>query len=88
MCVCVCVCVYTYIYTYTYIYIHMCIYIYVYVYIWASVVKNLPANAGDIRDSGSIPGSGGFPWRQAWQHTPVFLSGESHGQRNLAGYSP
>ena len=25
------------------------------------VVKNLPANAGDIRDSGSIPGSGRFP---------------------------
>ena len=26
------------------------------------VVKNLPANAGDTRDSGSIPGSGRFPW--------------------------
>ena len=25
------------------------------------VVKNLPANAGDIRDLGSIPGSGRFP---------------------------
>ena len=23
------------------------------------VVKNLPANAGDVRDMGSIPGSGG-----------------------------
>ena len=23
-----------------------------------------------------------------WQPTPVFLPGESHGQRNLAGYSP
>ena len=27
----------------------------------ALVVKNLPANAGDIRDSDSIPGSGRFP---------------------------
>ena len=27
----------------------------------ALVVKNLPANAGDIRDSGSIPGSGRSP---------------------------
>ena len=27
----------------------------------ALVVKNPPANAGDIRDSGSIPGSGRFP---------------------------
>ena len=26
-----------------------------------SVVKNLPANAGDTRDVGSIPGSGRFP---------------------------
>ena len=25
------------------------------------MVKNLPANAGDIRDSGSIPGSGRSP---------------------------
>ena len=29
-----------------------------------------------------------IPWGRAWQPTPVFLPGESHGQRNLAGYSP
>ena len=29
-----------------------------------------------------------IPWRRAWQPTPVFLPGESHGQRRLAGYSP
>ena len=28
------------------------------------------------------------PWRRAWQPTPVFWPGESHGQRILAGYSP
>ena len=28
------------------------------------------------------------PWRRAWQPTPVFLPGESHGQRSLGGYSP
>ena len=27
------------------------------------------------------------PWRRKWQPTPVFLPGESHGQRSLAGYS-
>ena len=27
-------------------------------------------------------------WRQEWQSTPVFLPGESHRQRGLAGYSP
>ena len=29
-----------------------------------------------------------IPWRRAWQPTPVFLSGESHEQRSLVGYSP
>jgi len=29
-----------------------------------------------------------FPWRKKWQSTPVLLPGKSHGQRNLAGYSP
>ena len=48
------------------------------------MVKNLPANAGNIRDLALIPGSG----RGAWLPTPVFLPGESHGQRSLAGYSP
>ena len=34
------------------------------------------------------PWVGEHPWRRAWQLTPVFLPGESHGQRILAGYSP
>ena len=34
------------------------------------------------------PGVGKIPWRRKWQATPVFLTGESHGQRNLVGYSP
>ena len=33
------------------------------------------------------PWVGKIPWRRAWQPTPVFLPGESHGQRNLAVYS-
>ena len=28
------------------------------------------------------------PWRREWQPAPVFLPGEFHGQRSLAGYSP
>ena len=31
---------------------------------------------------------GKIPWRKAWQPTPAFLPGESHGQRSLVGYSP
>ena len=29
------------------------------------------------------PWAGKIPWRRAWQPTPVFLPGESHGQRSL-----
>ena len=28
------------------------------------------------------------PWRRKWQPTPIFLTGKSHGERSLAGYSP
>ena len=52
------------------------------------MVKNMPANTGDTGDVGSIPGSGRLLWRRKGQPTPVFLPGESHGQRSLAGYSP
>ena len=34
------------------------------------------------------PWVGKIPWRRKWQSTPVFLPGESHGQRSLVGYSP
>ena len=62
------------------------------------MVKNLPANAGDIRDRGSMPGlrREGLEEGTATHScvlffffpTPVFLPGEFHGQKNLAGYSP
>jgi len=53
----------------------------------ALVVKNPPANARDIRDAGSIPGSGRSPGR-GHGNPPVFMPRESHEQRSLAGYSP
>ena len=49
-----------------------------------SVVKNLPAMQ-ETRVRSLI---GKIPWRRKWQPTPVFLPGESHGQRSLGGYSP
>ena len=52
------------------------------------VVKNLLANAGDVKRCRFIPWVRKIPWRRAWQLTPVLLPGESHGQRSLAGYSP
>ena len=51
----------------------------------AQTVKNLPAMLGD---PGLIPGSGKIPWRKEQLPSPVFLPGEFHGQRSLAGYSP
>ena len=38
-------------------------------------------------DTQSDPWVGAIPWRTAWQPSPVFWPGESHGQRSLAGYS-
>ena len=66
-------------------------------FVLSLVVENLfcwssggfPGGAGGKeRDVGLIPAVGKIPWRRAWQPTPVFLPGESHGQRSLAGYSP
>ena len=51
------------------------------------MVKNSPASARDMR-YGFDPWVGKIPWRRAWQPTPVFLPGEFHGQRSLAGCSP
>ena len=51
------------------------------------VVKNLPVNAGDVRLSFN-PWVEKIPWSKTQQPTPVFLLGESHGQRSLSGYCP
>ena len=53
-----------------------------------SMGKEFACNAGETEGTVLIPGLGRSPGRRAWQPTPVFLPGESHGQRSLAGYSP
>ena len=52
------------------------------------MVRNLPANAGDGGDTGSIPGLGRSPGVENRQLTPVLLLGKPHGQSSLVGYSP
>ena len=47
-------------------------------------VKNPPT----MQEMQVRPQGGKIPWRRKWQCTLVFLPGESHGQRSLAGYSP
>jgi len=51
------------------------------------VVKNPLTNTGRCERCGFNRWGGKIPWRRAWQPTPVFLPGESHEQRRLAGCS-
>ncbi|CAN0297235.1 unnamed protein product [Rangifer tarandus platyrhynchus] len=39
-----------------------------------------------LKRCGFNPWVGKIPWRRAWQPTPVFLPGESHGRRSLVGH--
>ena len=47
--------------------------------------KKSCCSAGDL---GFDPWVRKISWRRAWQSTPVFLPGESHGQRIIVGTSP
>ena len=53
----------------------------------AQLVKNLPVMR-ETQVQSLNPWVGKIPWRRKWQPTPVFLPGESHGQRSLVGYNP
>ena len=54
----------------------------------ALVGKNLPASAGDTRDSSSITGLGRSPRVVNETQLQYFLPGKFHGQRRLENYSP
>ena len=54
---------------------------------WALVVKNLPANAGDLRDVVLVPGLGDPLEKGLAIHSSI-LAWRIHGQRSLVGYSP
>ena len=67
--------------------------IFIYLFVWLRRVLGFPGgsygkestcNVGDL----DLIQIGKIPWRTAWQATPVFLHGESHGQMGLAGCSP
>ena len=53
-------------------------------FLGSSVIKNPPANAGDTSSSVSWED----PLEKEMATHPVFLPGQSHGQRNLVGYNP
>ena len=52
------------------------------------VVKNLRASAGDVRDAGSISGSGRSPGVGSGNPLHYSHLGNPHGQGSLVGYSP
>ena len=65
--------------------------------IWAILLLGLPSGTGGKEPTCQCrrckrhrfdPWIRKIPWRRAWQPTPVFLPGESHGQRSLSGYGP
>ena len=49
---------------------------------WAPKSLQMVTVAMKLKDAYSLEG------RRQWQPTPVLLSGKSHGQRSLVGYSP
>ena len=64
---------------------------------WREVVKGFPGGISGKEPASQCrrhkrcrfnPWVRKIPWRRQWQPTPVFLPGESHGQRSLVGYSP
>ena len=57
-------------------------------YSWASLMAQMVKNPPAMWETWVWSLSGKIPWRRTWWPTPVFLPGESHGQRSLAGYSP
>ena len=67
--------------------------IYKYLHVVYLTVHIFPGDSG--KESAYQCGRHGFtlwvrkiPWRRKWQPTPAFLSGKSHGQRNMVVYSP
>ena len=50
--------------------------------------KNLPANAGDIRDTGLIPGLGRSPGEMNGNPLQYSCLENPHGQRSLEDYNP
>ena len=72
---------------------YICIFVCVYICVWASqvtlVVKNLSANAGHMRDAGSVHGWGDHLREEITTHSSILAwPGKSHWQRSLLGYSP
>ena len=74
------VCMYIYIHTHSFTYV-------IYMHMGFSGYSDGKESACNVGDLGSVPGLGRFPVEGMATHS-IFLPGEFHGQRTLAGYSP
>ena len=55
---------------------------------WVSLVAQTEKNLPVVQETQLCSLDWEDPRRMEWQPTLVFLPGESHGQRSLAGYGP
>ena len=70
-------------------YMCLCVYIHIYMGLPGGTSSKEPAWQCRSRRRWRFgPWVGKISWRRAWQPTPVFVPGKSHGQRSLAGYGP
>jgi len=53
----------------------------------ASLVAQMGKNPPAMQET-QVQSIRKIPWRREWEARPVFLPGDSHGQRSLVGYSP
>ena len=58
------------------------------VFIYESIMYGGISGKEETQETRVRPLGQKIPWRRNWQLTPVFLPGECHGQRSLAGCSP
>ena len=97
LCLCVYVfvcCMYAYIhalYPHLFICQHICLCVFVCAYVCfpsGASGKELAFQCKRLKRHGFDPWVRKTPSRRVWQPTPVFLAGESHGERSLVGYCP
>ena len=55
---------------------------------WASLMVQMVRKPPRMLETEFDPWFGKIRWRREWLPTPIFLSGEFHGQRSLVGYDP
>ena len=60
--------------------------IYIFIAFVASLVAQTVKHLPTMRETWFDPWVGKIPWRRKWQPTPIFLTGEFHGQRSLVSY--